>query len=93
MDILQYFISNWEKLTSDVNILKIVKGYKITFFTIVYQSKKVAVRHYQNTKLKFDDNAIEKLLKMGAISQCNLVKKKKKKSIYISFLFKRKTKL
>lgn len=68
------FKDEWKKITSDSFILECIQGYKIPFTGFVYQHKKPNVSFNSGKDLINCENAIEKLLRKGAIRKCNYVK-------------------
>ena len=68
---LKFFISNWEKITSDKTILSWIKGYKIPFSKIpIQESEPIQENWSEKDILKVNDLIVE-LLSKGAIKKCS----------------------
>ena len=62
--------SNWQKITSDPEVLQNIKGAKIPFITEPKMDKIPINPNFSSDKEKSIDSEIEKLLKKGVIKEC-----------------------
>ena len=62
--------SNWQKITSDPEVLQNIKGTKIPFITEPKMDKIPINPNFSAEKEKAIDSEIEKLLKKGVIKEC-----------------------
>ena len=62
--------SNWQKITSDPEVLQNIKGAKIPFITEPKMDKIPINPNFSSEKEKAIDSEIEKLLKKGVIKEC-----------------------
>ena len=62
--------SNWQKITSDPEVLQNIKGAKIPFITEPKMDKIPINPNFTSEKEKAIDSEIEKLLKKGVIKEC-----------------------
>lgn len=80
---LQFFSHEWQKITNDPFILKIVTGYNFRFISPPLQNKGIPKVSFKNEKESRDcESEIERLLSIGAIAQC-----KPEKGQFISSYF------
>ena len=66
---VKYYLKNWEKITNDPSILKIVTGWEIKFWSKPHQTKhphQINMRKEERTR---DSLEIESMLRKGAIKQ------------------------
>lgn len=71
---LRNFSNQWENITSDPYILKIVRGYRIPFVAKVKQKGPPKERLLSHKEIKIFSQAITELRAKGAISRCQPVK-------------------
>ena len=64
---LQYFIQNWEKITSDRTILSWVRGIHIDYNPDIRQLFVLPQRSFTNTENEFINNKVQELLQQGVI--------------------------
>ena len=64
---LTYFVQSWEKLTSDQNVLSLVKGYEIPILVEPFQEKSLHQIKMSSAEKQLVDSEIEEMLKKGAI--------------------------
>ena len=62
--------SNWQKITSDPEVLQNIKGAEIPFITEPKMDKIPINPNFSSEKEKAFDSEIEKLLKKGVIKEC-----------------------
>ena len=62
--------SNWQKITSDPEVLQNIKGAKILFITEQKMDKIPINPNFSSEKEKAIDSEIDKLLKKGVIKEC-----------------------
>ena len=68
---LAMFYEQWQKITSDPFVLQSVQGYKIPFTRTVTQISKPKVKFASLKEQNDCEEAINQLLKKGAIEKCN----------------------
>lgn len=69
--LLKNFVSEWQKLTSDENILKIIRGCDIEFTDDMPAQRSNSVKNikFNEKEQNIIDNEIDKFLKMGIIDE------------------------
>ncbi|OXU27170.1 hypothetical protein TSAR_005435, partial [Trichomalopsis sarcophagae] len=67
---VRFFVKAWEKITSDKFILGCVAGYKIVFFTEVFQDRPPKQKDFSQKEFRALEISISALLRKGAIEPC-----------------------
>jgi hypothetical protein len=68
---IKHHLQNWKKLTNDCNILNIVTGYKLEFYSIPVQIFEPKALKFDEMETKLVNTEIERLLKSKVIKTCS----------------------
>lgn len=67
---LRFYISKWQLITQDPNILSWLEGYKLPFYKPVCQSVLPSLQKLNSLEISKYEKAVDGLLAVGAISPC-----------------------